>query len=65
MLRQIRRDTLDEHLLFSAIGQNIGFLPEESVRNAFLAMWCLAKPEQRDQVLQRIQRDISTVSAAA
>ncbi len=44
-LEEVRRDTMDEHLLYSVAGQRLGFIPEETVRHAFARFWCSAKPD--------------------
>ena len=38
-VRDIRRDTRDHHLLFSKLGQHLGFISEQIVRGAFLSVW--------------------------
>ena len=59
MLEEVRRDTMDEHLLYSVAGQRLGFIPEETVRHAFGRFWCVAKPGLaatiRDQVMRNMR----------
>lgn len=37
--KQVRISNKDSHLLFSQIGQNLGFLPERTVIDAFTTIW--------------------------
>ena len=39
ILRDIRTTNRDEHLLFAQVGEKLGFISENIVRNAFLAIW--------------------------
>jgi len=38
-INEIRTTNRDEHLLFSQVGEKLGFISENIVRNAFLAIW--------------------------
>ncbi|WP_013208820.1 ATP-dependent nuclease [Ralstonia solanacearum] len=46
VLRDKRITNHDPHILYAQIGQDIGLLPESTVRDAFLATWVEAFPEQ-------------------
>lgn len=46
VLREKRITNHDPHILFSQIGHQLGLLPESTVRDAFLATWVEAYPDQ-------------------
>lgn len=58
-LMQVRRDIHDEHVLFSAVGEALGFIPEETVRQAFLAFWCECDASESARVLGIVSRRLS------
>lgn len=45
VLEEVARTNRDPHLLFNQIGIKIGFVPENIVRGAFLALWVRANPD--------------------
>lgn len=45
---EVRRQNMDPHLLFQQLGMKLGFIPEETVRGAFCAIWAQANTEYRD-----------------
>ena len=54
-LREIRLTNHDPHVLFSQVGHEIGLIPESTVRDAFLATWTEAYPEETNHILQPIR----------
>ena len=46
ILREVRREARDPHVLFSKIGEKLGLIPESHVRNAFVTIYCQAFPEK-------------------
>jgi hypothetical protein len=54
-LKSKRMTNRDPHVLFSEIGQDLGLLPESTVRDAFLATWTEAYPEECERLLQPIK----------
>lgn len=54
LLDEVRRDAMDEHVLFGVAGQRLGFIPEETVKHAFARFWCVAKPEAAEQIRTRV-----------
>jgi predicted ATPase len=63
ILRKKRITNRDPHVLFSEIGAVLGLLPESTVRDAFLATWTEAYPEECARVLQPIIRLLPIVGA--
>jgi predicted ATPase len=51
-LRELRRLNRDPHVLFAEIGHAFGLLPESTVRDAFLATWVEAYPDDCAAVLE-------------
>ena len=45
VLEQVASSNRDPHLLFNQVGIKIGFIPEATVRGAFLALWVRANPD--------------------
>lgn len=43
-IKQVLLTCMDAHLLYAQIGKAIGFIPETTVRNAFLTQWVIAEP---------------------
>jgi predicted ATPase len=54
ILREIRRTNVDTHVIFSQIGLKLGLVPESTVRDAFLATWVEAYPEECATILNAI-----------
>ncbi len=63
-LREKRLTTHDPHILFSEIGQDFGLLPESTVRDAFLATWAEAYPEECEKLLNPIKGLLPQLSVA-
>lgn len=53
-LRTRRLTNHDPHILFADIGRELGLLPESTVRDAFLATWVEAYPDECDSMLSPI-----------
>lgn len=45
VLEEVASTNRDPHLLFNQVGIKIGFIPEATVRGAFLALWVRANPD--------------------
>jgi len=45
----------DSHLLFSQVGARIGFIPEATVRGAFLSIWLHENPEEAKRIASAIE----------
>jgi hypothetical protein len=46
----------DPHILFSQIGQDLGLLPESTVRDAFLTTWAEAYPQECENLLSPLEK---------
>lgn len=47
---KVRRETRDHHLLFSKLGDSLGFISEEIVRGAFLSVWVNRHPNEAKRI---------------
>lgn len=54
LIDEVALQTEDMHLLFSKIGVRLGFLPEETVRLAFMSAFCTSLPEVAREISQII-----------
>lgn len=58
-IEQIVKDTRltnrDPHLLYSQVAEKIGFLPEESVRNAFIYNWIQLYKSEVNEIIEKIK----------
>ena len=54
MLDEVRRDSMDEHVLYGVTAQRLGFIPEETVKHAFARFWCVAKPNAAADIRKKI-----------
>jgi AAA15 family ATPase/GTPase len=57
-IRDIRLTNRDEHLLFSQVGQKIGFISENIVRNAFFAIWNEQYNEMALYIYSKIKENV-------
>lgn len=51
----VKRTNYDHHLVFSQIGEKIGFVSEGVVRAAFLTTWCELYPHKVDEFINKIE----------
>lgn len=58
VVRSVSNTNRDHHLLFGQIGEKIGFIDENIVRDAFLATWCEKYEEEVKQFIERIKKDL-------
>ncbi len=49
-VKDVRRETRDHHLLFSKLGDSLGFISEEIVRGAFLSVWVNRHPNEAKRI---------------
>ncbi len=54
-VRDVRRDTRDHHLLFSKLGERLGFIPEQIVRGAFLSVWVAHYTDEAEKIAIPLQ----------
>ena len=55
IIRRVRNTNRDPHLLFSQVGKQLGFLTEDRVKEAFIAIWVRSYPEEVDQIVDRFR----------
>jgi predicted ATPase len=55
-VKEIRRTNHDPHVIFSQIGFSLGLIPESTVRDAFLATWAEAFPQEIAEILKPIDK---------
>lgn len=54
-LREIRRTNRDPHLLFSQVGETLGFIPVEAVQEAFFTTWAESYPEELEALVDKVR----------
>lgn len=54
VLDQVWRTTYDKHILFSSIAIELGYMQEETIRSAFLHMWCDLYENEREKIYNNI-----------
>jgi predicted ATPase len=63
-LRSMRLTNRDPHVLFAEIGQELGLLPESTVRDAFLTTWVEAYPDEAAKALEPIEQLLPQVPSS-
>jgi len=58
ILHSVRLTNHDPHLLFSQVGDKLGFLPELTVKNAFAAIWAQAYPIKSKMIVDYIKNNM-------
>lgn len=46
----------DHHLIFSQIGERVGFIDENIIRNAFLSTWCERYKEESESIIKMLEK---------
>ena len=54
IIMDVKRTNRDHHLLFSQIGEKLGFVNENTIREAFQTTWCELYPEKVKALLNLI-----------
>lgn len=54
-LEDTRRSNMDQHVLFSQIGQKLGFIPEKTVQMAFASAWSMAFQDEVREIIDGIK----------
>jgi AAA15 family ATPase/GTPase len=57
-IKDIRTTNRDEHLLFAQVGEKLGFISENIVRNAFLAIWNEYYKSDAEIIFQKIKIEL-------
>lgn len=61
ILESVRRQTMDPHLLFAHVGEQLGLIPESTVTLAFANMWAQSKPQEVVELMRPIRELVSKV----
>lgn len=59
-LDKIWRVTYDKHNIYSALAIELGYMQEETVRSAFLHMWCDLYENERLEIYNNIINNFPT-----
>jgi hypothetical protein len=60
-MEEVIHTNRDPHLLFNQLGIKIGFVPENIVRGAFLALWVRTNEEFCNQLESEVRRIIQEI----
>ncbi len=60
VIKDVARANRDPHLLFNQVGEKLGFVPESTVRGAFLAVWIQENPTEATAVAEKIGAALSS-----
>ena len=61
IIKRISNTNRDHHLLFSQIGEAVGFVDESIIISAFLSTWCEKYKEDATKILNLISSDLPFV----
>ncbi len=59
ILEDTRRSNMDEHVIFSQIGERLGFIPEKTVQMAFANTWSQVFHDEVDEIIQAIKNAVN------
>lgn len=62
VVKEVRLKNVDPHTLFSQVGKQLGLIPEETVRGAFLSVWAQTDSDQVQDITGWIQPLLPTTS---
>ena len=62
IITEVNRTNRDHHLIFSQIGEKVGFVAENIVIDAFLTTWCECYPDEVAKILDQIRVFLPHVS---
>ena len=65
IVKNIGRTNRDHHVIFSQIGEEVGFVDENIIINAFLATWCEKYKEKVSEIIQSIEPKLPHVKQMA
>jgi hypothetical protein len=63
LLTDIQRTNRDSHLLFSQVGEGLGFVPETIVKGAFCSLWVRMRMEDLGPIAAAVRREIDAQNA--
>jgi hypothetical protein len=61
-VRETRQANSDPHLLFSQVGERLGFLSEEIARSAFLTVWAQSNKDEAARIVAPILSKLAPVA---
>ena len=61
---KIGRTNHDAHLIYTQIGEAVGFVDENIIAGAFLSTWCEKYPEEVNKMLEQIKKYLPFVTAS-
>lgn len=61
IILDIKNTNYDHHILFSQIGEKLGFVNESVIRTAFLTTWCERYPDKVNEFISRIRKYLPCV----
>lgn len=64
-VKSVSQTNRDPHLLFAQVGEKLGFLPETTIRGAFIAIWIHENPALADRIATAIETALTTHDAVA
>ena len=59
VLEEVWRETYDKHTLFSSVAIRLGYMQEETVRSAFLHIWCDLYKDEKEIIYNNIMRNFA------
>lgn len=62
VIEQVNKTNYDHHLLFSQIGEKLGFINANTIAEAFLATWCEQYPDRVKLFLSTIKEYLPCIS---
>lgn len=61
VLERVWRETYDKHILFSSVAIELGYMQEETVRSAFLHMWCDLYKDKKEEIYNIIMQNFPKI----
>lgn len=58
VVKEISNTNRDHHLLFSQLGEKLGFISEEIIRGAFLSLWAQENQKEVDEIVSHIEKSL-------
>lgn len=62
IIKSVGNTNRDHHLIFSQIGEKVGFVDENTIINAFLTTWCEKYPDEVEKILSGIESYLPCVT---
>ena len=62
IVKTVGNTNRDHHLIFSQIGEKVGFVSENIIIDAFLTTWCEHYPDEVAKILDQIREFLPRIS---